>query len=263
MIDYKNTEKKAAPKRIDYGVALKVVLSILILIILSFGTFFSIYAYKIYTKKFYVLKHIYIEDNNILDKNYIIKNIINIRSSRSFYFYNTQNIYAKLISNPWIKTAEIAKIYPDTIYIRIKERVPSGILYEQKKKFIIDSMGNIISNYNSNKYMLFKLDSLPKIKINKSYKQNNLSSILSLSLKRFEKMDKISKIDYIEVVSDSYELFHFENGLNVAINALRCNAGAYNRLKREWSELISKKDKIEFVSICFHDKIVIKWKKRS
>ncbi len=260
MIDYKNT-KKSEPKRINYNTIAKIVLSVLILILLSFGIYFSIYTYKIYTKKFYVLKHIYIEDNKILNRNYIIRNVMNINSARPLYLYNTQNIYSKLISNVWIQSAKVAKFYPDTIYIKIKERIPAGILYKEKKKFIIDDRGNIISNYGSNIYISTNLDNLPKIKINKNYKQNDLRNILNLSLKRFEKMNKIGKIDYIEVVSDSYELFHFKNGLIVAINALRCNAGAYNRLEREWSELVSKKDKIEFVSICYHDKIVIKWKK--
>jgi len=261
MIDYKNAEKKPAPRQINYSTIAKIVLFVLVLILLSFGIYFSIYTYKIYTKKFYVLKHIYIEDNKILNRNYIIKNVMNINSARSLYLYNTQNIYSKLISNAWVQTAEIAKFYPDTIYIRIKERIPAGILYKQKKKFIIDDKGSIISNYGSNIYISTKLDNLPKIKINKNYKQNDLSNILNLSLKRFEKMDKIGKIDYIEVVSDSYELFHFKNGLIVAINALRCNAGAYNRLEREWSEFVSRKDKIEFISICYHDKIVIKWER--
>ncbi len=254
MIDYKDSNQKKVDKGKNW---IKIIGFFLIAVVFSSTVFASIYFYTKYTDKYSILKYVVIGGNKILSSKQI-RNITLTNNAIAMDRYKEKDIYSKLMLNPWIKEARVAKIYPDTIYIKIKERKPCGILLFKNNVFLVDSDGNIIDRYQ--KTLNIKPDLLPHIVLkNSMYMKENF--LIKSILKIYEKLDKFDKINYIEVISDSYQLVHFSNSLNVVVNSLHCPDVAFGHLKKEWLNLVNKKDRLESVSICFSNKFVLRWKK--
>ncbi len=257
MKDYSNLKGEAQEKKDKKSIILKFLHISMAVILFSLFIFLMLYSYVEVSNKFAKLKFIVISGNHVLPKGNISNIIIN-SGNMKFSTYNLSKIYYKVISNPWIKEAKVAKIFPDTIYLTITEKKPAAFVYYNNKIYIIDNDGNKIDTY---KNYLNISNSLPKIRIKaKSSTLNNkllLKSIISI----YEKLDKIGKINYIDVVSDSYQVVNFSNGLNIVVNSLNCPGVAIERLSKKWAYLNTLKSKLDSVSICFDNKFVLKWKK--
>ncbi len=255
MIDYKKISNKKERKP-DIKQKLKTV-GIVFIVLLLFGVLTAFaYFYTGYTKKHYVLRYVAITGNKVLTPTKI-KKITHLNKPLSMYDCNEKTIYSELIINPWIKRAYVAKLYPDTIYIKIDEWSPKGVVVIGKKKILVNKNGNAIDTYNKN--LDVDIERLPLIVLKNS---NHIKNFLIQSIINvYEKLDKLDKINYIEVISDSYQLVHFRNSLNIAVDSLNCPDKAFVHLRKEWSDLVSKKAKLDSVSICFDNKFVLRWKK--
>ena len=255
MKDYSNLKEEIQEKKDKKGVILKFIYLSMAAILFLFFISLMLYSYIEVSNKFARLKFIVISGNHILPKKNISNIIIN-SGNTELSTYNLSKIYYKIISNPWIKKARIAKIFPDTIYLIINEKKPAAFVYYNKDIYVIDSDGDKIDIYK--KYLNMPI-SLPKIKT-KSDILNNKSLLKSI-LTIYEKLDKIGKINYIDVVSGGYQVVNFSNGLNIVVNSLNCPKVALRRLSQKWAYLNTLKSKLDSVSICFDNKFVLKWKK--
>ncbi len=256
MIDLKNLGSKNSSKKKYIESKFKIVSSIFIAMFIIGLIGSSVFFYVRYTKRHYVLKYVAVTGNKVLSIN-LIKRIANVDSMKSMYDFSEKKIYSNLIFNPWIRKAYVAKIYPDTIYIMVDEWTPKGVVIIHKKQFIVNGKGDIISQYRKN--LDIDISVLPRIVVhNSNYMKGFLiGSIINI----YEKLDKFGKINYIDVISDSYQLVHFANSLNVAVDSLNCPKEAFTHLKKEWDNLVSKRKKLDSVSICFVNKFVLRWKK--
>jgi cell division protein FtsQ len=255
VIDYKNIDKEETGKRKSYS--LKTVWAFFVLFFLLVFVFLSIYLYTLFTREHYILRYVAISGNHVLSAD-AIKSITLTNKATCINNHNEEDIYSGLIINPWVKRAYVAKIYPDTIYIKILERKPFGLVEFNDKAFIIDKDGSVIDIYK--KGMNVDISNLPAIMVNnKSYinKPYLMKAILDIYLK----LDKLGKINYIEVISDSRQLVHFSNALNVVVDSLHCPSSAFIHLEKAWLNLVRKRKRLDSVSICFSDKFVLKWKK--
>jgi len=256
MLDYKqiNSDDKKRKKLPD-----KIVEMAKFLFIGSFVAsilFICIYGYNQFTHKFSILKNVYVNGNSVLSARYLASVGIG-KFYKQLSSYKESKIYSNLISIPWIEKASVAKIYPDSIIINVVEKKPKAIIYLNKKAFILDKDGNIISDYSNNLRLPSRIE---RIYVNnKSFLSNKklIKSVIGF----YEKLDKIAKINYIEIVSDSYQIAYLENGLKVGINSFGCPSVALINFKRKLPYLLSVKNRLESVSICFSNKFVLKWKK--
>ncbi len=217
--------------------------------------FAIVFGYQEISNRYARLKYVVITGNSIIPTK-VIKQYIANSGSGGLSSYSLSRIYFKILSNPWVKSAKIAKIFPDTLYIVITEKKPVAFVYYKKTVYLIDKNGSLISRYE--KYVKLP-KSLPKIvlKANLLKDKQLLKSIVNL----YEKLDKIGKINYIDVVSESYQVAYFDGGLKVIVSSIDCPDIAIERFRKKWRYLNSVKDRLDSVSICFDNKFVLKWKK--
>ena len=86
------------------------------------------------------------------------KSKINKFFGESLFFFNSKEIKKIASEFSFIREIKIKKIYPDTLNIIIKENEPIAILIENNKKILLLEMGNIVSNYDVDKF-----NSLPTV----------------------------------------------------------------------------------------------------
>ncbi len=86
------------------------------------------------------------------------KSKINKFFGESLFFFNSKEIKKIASEFSFIKEIKIKKNYPDTLNIILKENEPIAILIENNKKILLLEMGNIVSNYD-----LDKFNSLPTV----------------------------------------------------------------------------------------------------
>ena len=110
-------------------------------------------------KKIFIFSIENININGIINVNETnFKNKINKFFGKSLFFFNSKEIKKIASEFSFIKEIKIKKIYPDTLNIILKENEPIAILTENNKKILLLEMGNIVSNYD-----LDKFNSLPTV----------------------------------------------------------------------------------------------------
>ena len=92
---------------------------------------------------FYIQK-IEIEDNEIVDTDKIKKKL-NFLYRENLFFLNIKDIEKNLLSESFIESFSIKKIYPNTLRLIIVEKKPIAILQNKKKRFYISDKGNLIN----------------------------------------------------------------------------------------------------------------------
>ncbi len=92
---------------------------------------------------FYIQK-IEIEDNEIVDTDKIKKKL-NFLYRENLFFLNIKDIEKNLLSEAFIESFSIKKIYPNTLRLIIVEKKPIAILQNKKKRFYISDKGNLIN----------------------------------------------------------------------------------------------------------------------
>ncbi len=235
----------------------------LIKTVAAFGALFAIGAayiwighlYFIYAYKKTPVRDVAVSGNHILPVHTIAATV---PKNTPLVDLNVKEIYSRLIKNPWIMEAYIAKLYPDTIYIKVVEKKPAGIVQLGKVLYVVDNSGKVIDRFSEKLNM--NPNRLPHILVDNRALFLN-SQLISSIIAMYEKLDKFDKINYIEAISDSYQLVHFAHGLNVGINSLECPEIAFRHLEKEWTRLMKIRHRLDHVNICFRNKFVLKWKK--
>ena len=72
---------------------------------------------------------------------------LGLNGSTSLVGFNTDQARTKLQSLSWIKTAEITKLYPDGLAIKLEERVPFAIWQHDEELLLIEEDGTVIAPF--------------------------------------------------------------------------------------------------------------------
>jgi cell division protein FtsQ len=259
MKDFKNFKTYKKQKK-DYSLIKRKIFFVVLLACLFIAFFYAIYKGLYFlnnTTQNSKLRYVYIKGDKILKSSYLVNNL-HIENNTKLDNQLKVDVYNKLMKNPFIAKSSVAIIKPDTLYIDIKEKVPLCVLDFNNKQFVFSSSGQYITDridpqkLNIDKILHIKMASLtPQI--------NNKNVILAL-VDLYKKLDKLEKISYIMMEGNRFEVF-LENGVMVKANALNCNYNkSIGRLEEIWPKLVPDIEKIESVSICYPDRIIIKWK---
>ena len=107
-----------------------------------------ILAYDAVTQSSYFeAKTIAVHGNQRLSKERILKQA-GLKLHDNILSVNVNTLRGRLVVHPWIAAAEIERELPDTIHIRIKERVPIAIV-DLNRPFYIDEEGEIFKRVES------------------------------------------------------------------------------------------------------------------
>lgn len=258
MKDFKNFKAYKKPKN-NYSLIKRKLILILILVIFAVVFIYVILKGLSFLKNAQEskLRYVYIKGNGIIDSKYLIKSL-KISNGTKLNNQLKIDVYNELMKNPYIAQANVATIKPDTLYIDIKEKKPLCILELNNRQLIFASNGQYMTdhidsqNINTNKILHIKMANL-------TTQINNKSVVLGL-VKLYKKLDKLEKISYIKMEDSKFEVY-FENGIMVKVNMFDCDYDKSTaRLETIWQKLLPDIKKIESVSICYPDRIIIKWK---
>ena len=121
----------------------------LILIFLLFTTYSP--KFNLSTFSLINIKKVIIENNDLI-KEETIKKKINYLYKENLFFFNEKDLEKKLVEENFLESFVIKKIYPNTLKIIVKEKIPVAILQYKKNKFYITNEGSLINFIKYNKY---------------------------------------------------------------------------------------------------------------
>ena len=87
---------------------------------------------------------IIVEGNHRLSKEAILKQA-DVKPGDNILDVNLKNVRYRLLANPWIAAADVGREIPDTIHIRVTERVPVAKV-KLDRFYYIDEMGQIVKH---------------------------------------------------------------------------------------------------------------------
>ena len=66
--------------------------------------------------------------------------------------YIPQDAVARLSANPWLKSVNIERRMPDTVFVRVEERIPAARWQVQGKMAVVDVEGSVLTTENMDMY---------------------------------------------------------------------------------------------------------------
>lgn len=258
MRDFKNFKTYNKPKKKRFAIKRSFfypIIAILIIFVLIFITWRILFFLKSIQKS--DLKYVYITGNHIVDSRYLLKNL-NIANNSELTNSLKIRIYKNLLKNPWIKTAKVAILKPDTIYISIIEKKPLCVIVLANRQMVFSDNGEYVLNYKVSKDI--NLNNIIHINLaDYSPLINNPKVILDL-VKIYKKLDKLEKISYIRIEGNNFDVY-LEKGVLVKLNLFNCDYNnSIERLGSIWPKLMPDAKNVDSISICYPDRIIIKWK---
>ncbi|SHN59390.1 cell division protein FtsQ/DivIB [Desulfovibrio litoralis] len=127
-------------------------ISLLLLIILSFGLIFS-YNY-ITSCRYFSIKEIIISGNLRLDSREILETC-RISNGGNLLAINLDETKGLLTKNPWVKEASVQRILPDTLSIKVEEKKPAFWIEDQSVLYYADINGNKIAPVSKEQFTSF------------------------------------------------------------------------------------------------------------
>jgi len=83
-----------------------------------------------------------------------------VRPGMNLLAINMENIEGLLTKSPWIESAQVTRVLPDTLKIRVAEREPSYLVQYEDKLCYADASGRIIDAARPDKFV-----SLPQVEV--------------------------------------------------------------------------------------------------
>ena len=92
---------------------------------------------------FFEIENIKITNNKIIEENEIIKKLSHIYN-KNIFLIKRKDIEDPLKSINFLEKIEVQKKYPNNLIIKVYETIPIAILFKKNKKYLIDSLSNLI-----------------------------------------------------------------------------------------------------------------------
>ncbi len=168
-----------------------------ILLLVTVFTFLTTYSPKKdnleeSTKKFFLnIKTIEVTNHNKIEESEIIEKLNHI-IGKNIIFIKSNEIEEPLVSIDFLKKIEVKKKYPETIIVKIFETRPVGILFKDKKEYLLDSSANLIKIENKKNFG--KLPDIIGIDA-----ENNIIDFLDQLKKNKFPINNIKKFSYFNI----------------------------------------------------------------
>ncbi len=191
-----------------------------IIIVLSFLFMFIIGLYTFLNSDVFNIKNIKIQGNSkVADE--IIKQSLDLKYDKNIFMYSTKKIEKSLEKNTYIETANIKKIFPNTIEVNINEKYIVALVKNENKYCYIDKDLNVIDILNevdkNEKSIIieieYNLTNNNIIKFQNEDIKNRLIHLLE-SISDNNLSNKIQNIDYNEEIINMYSI----DGINIILD---------------------------------------------
>ena len=81
-----------------------------------------------------------------------IMQALQVKQGAPIFAYDPQGAVARLSANPWIKSVNVERRMPDTIFVRITERIPAARWQVQGKLAVVDIEGAVLTTTGMDMY---------------------------------------------------------------------------------------------------------------
>lgn len=218
----------------------------LLLISLIFLTTYSPNSLNINLKEensFFEVKKIIITNNIITNKDNIEKELSNIYS-KNIFLIKRKDIEKSLKKIDFVEKVEVKKKYPNTIIVKVFETKPVGIIFKDKKKYIIDNSSKLIDFKNDNAFI-----QLPKIFGEDA--ENNFIYFLKILIDNDFPTKKIKNFYYFQIGRWDLEL------LNGRLIKLPNNSDKY--IIKKTIKLLNREDfkKYKIIDLRVDGKVIV------
>ena len=164
----------------------------IIFICTSILTGISYYYYPQLFPNIFEIKHIKVVDSQKSDEKYIRKKISNLFDN--LLLLDKQTLKNEIEEIPWVKRANIKKIFPHKIQVQVIENDPYAVFLNDGVPFLIDLDGTIIIQISDQ-----SIDT-SMIQIFGEKANENLESLIkSINIHYPELMNGIKSLEYIEM----------------------------------------------------------------
>lgn len=181
-----------------------------------------------------------------------LRTFTGIHGKESLIALSGKSVSQRLLKSPWIRSASVSKVFPDTLSIVISEVVPFALLDVNGHIFLTDDKGNLLEELKDN-----TIPFLPIITGDPFKEKDGFSEALTLA-KTMIDMGFSSERDQIEIVlSKPQELTSVIDGTVVKIGI-----GEYRekleRLLELQEEIQRRKIPIDYIDLRFANRVVVK-----
>ncbi|WP_244668457.1 cell division protein FtsQ/DivIB [Candidatus Liberibacter africanus] len=171
---------------------------------------------------------------------------LELNRSTSLISFDAVKIQNNLLSLPWIANAEIHKVYPDTIEIRLTERIPYAIWQNNSSLYLIDKNGYVISSLKNTRF---------------SYLPMLIGENINKAIRSFEKLSTIEEItklvkSYHWVAERRWDL-HLYNGIIIKLPEEKFDTAISNILELQDKYKILDRD-ISIIDMRLPDRLAIR-----
>lgn len=181
-----------------------------------------------------------------------LRALAGIHGKESLIALSGKSVSQRLLKSPWIRSASVSKVFPDTLSIVISEVVPFALLDMNGHIFLTDDKGNLLEELKDN-----TIPFLPIITGDPFKEKEGFSEALTLA-KAMIDMGFSSERDQIEIVlSKPQELTSVIDGTVVKIGV-----GEYRekleRLLELQEEIQRRKIPVDYIDLRFANRVVVK-----
>jgi len=181
-----------------------------------------------------------------------LRALAGIHGKESLIALSGKSVSQRLLKSPWIRSASVSKVFPDTLSIVISEVVPFALLDVNGHIFLSDDKGNLLEELKDN-----TIPFLPIITGDPFKEKEGFSEALTLA-KTMIDMGFSSERDQIEIVlSKPQELTSVIDGTVVKIGI-----GEYRekleRLLELQEEIQKRKIPVDYIDLRFANRVVVK-----
>lgn len=78
------------------------------------------------------------------DKDIKVREVMNVGNGINLFAIDLRAMRERLEHHPSIRKASVARILPDTIAVKIVERIPRAFLFDSKSKWVVDETGMVM-----------------------------------------------------------------------------------------------------------------------
>lgn len=82
----------------------------------------------------------------------VLLGIVDVQKGDPLFSFNPQKTKEAIESISWVKSVQVERRFPDTVYIGITERVPLALWQKDKRLFLIDEEGKVLTDYGLKRF---------------------------------------------------------------------------------------------------------------
>lgn len=124
-------------KKADKTMSLRLIVAIAAIVILTGCATAGVYMFI--KADFLKVKHLHLEGNFHLREADMLR-LLNV-NGKSLATMDFNNVSRGLFVSPWVRHVTMRKEFPNTLFVRIKEKEPVGLLSEGNDTYLVDNSG--------------------------------------------------------------------------------------------------------------------------